>query len=183
MLLAFISKYNRSLERKRSYDFDDLDLINGINNCLCHFAITRKRFPLRVISLPAKHGNKAYLALLLILSGDIELNPGPMSSTCKTKTRKNNKEKKGKEVNSEVEITDINSVISKFKIDVNLTIPKEHPSNFLERYKDTKHFSYSTTNSEIAGTILAYHNLMYDKLGLDDDYHVSWLNLINTDSS
>lgn len=182
MLLTIVSNYIRSYERKNNYDFDELDLVNGKYNGLCHFEITRRRFPMRV--MPKKDGSRAYLALLLILSGDIELNPGPIAGTSKVKTRSTNQEMKEEAVNfEEIEITDINSVISKFCINPNLPIPKEHSSKFLDQFKGKDHFSYTTGNLDIAGTILAYYHQIYDKLGLDDDYNVSWSNLINTEKN
>ena len=51
---------------------------NGISeNYLCHYAITKRKFPVIIRPLTGSCGSKAYLALLLVLYGEVELNPGP----------------------------------------------------------------------------------------------------------
>lgn len=211
LLYTLIIRYQGSLNRKIHYDTQENKLMcsNGLfGNYECHFMITRKKYPLRIRPLSKKtHGCKAYVTLLLILSGDVELNPGPgRTDICKEKEceiiedqskdgqgklkvkgkdekvdgkqKKQSIKKVKKPLLATNEITDIESVIKLYHIKPNLPLPEEHTSTFLERFKDVQHYSYSTNNTQIASTILIFNDQIYEKLGMDDSYEISWTDLI-----
>ena len=78
LLLSLIESYVSGLNRTLRQEITGSQLLFGGNleTYLCQNAITRRKFPLRIRPLE-NGGKRAYLALLLILSGDVELNPGP----------------------------------------------------------------------------------------------------------
>ncbi len=238
MLYTLIIRYQRSLSSKVRYDanYNNVMYLNKVSdNFLCHLGISCKKFPFKTRPpLKSRGRNKAYLALLLILSGDIELNPGPdtgdMCVDCKIsegklcqddlvlcgsceelrlkpsssdaskkdeivvkqkgkkvankKARSVKEQKKNKKpLLSTNKITDLKSVYSIYDIKTDQPIPKEHPSSFLNQFENKPHYSYTTDNTRIATTIFAYHKQIYDKIGEDKEYDISWTDLINTEDN
>ncbi len=74
----------------------------------------------------------------------------------------------------------MDSVIRLYHIQPESPIPPEHPSSFLEIYKNIPHYSYSTNNTLIAPTIHTFNTQIYEKLGTNEDFEISWTNLFGT---
>ena len=226
LLLSLIESYVSGLNRKLRQETTGSQTLFGGNleTYLCQNAITRRKFPLRIRPLE-NGGKRAYLALLLILSGDVELNPGP-SPKCndcqgnegnlsqgdlipckpcelvrfpskeqaeKTHNKPHDKrgkrqdpkpttsknEKREKPLLPQSKITTLNSVEKIYNINSCILIPAEHPTKFLNKFKEQANHNYTTSNNHLASTILSFYNIIYENMGDEDSFDISWTDLIN----
>ena len=70
-----------------------------------------------------------------------------------------------------------------YSLKTNLRSPAEHPSFFLDEFKNQAHYSFTTDNIQIASTILAFHYEIYDKLRMNENFEMSWTELINNEKN
>ena len=226
LLFSLVENYVSGLNRKLCQETTDSQahFRESLETYLCQIGITRRKFPLRIRPLE-NGGKRAYLTFLIILSGDVELNPGPSSkcSDCnenegflcqgdlmlckscehvrfplkdqadetnhkpsdKRAKRQDPKQtaskngKKEKPLLPQCKITNLNSVEKIYNIDSSIQIPAEHPTEFLKKFIEQSSYYYTTSNNHLASTILSLYNIIYESMGDDESFDISWTDLIN----
>ncbi len=124
-----------------------------------------------------KNGGKSYVGLLLLLCGDIETNPGPCTVTSEVLGRQDVstrvKESKKKD-NDVINITDLQSIISGYKINMSHIIPPAHITEQTINFEGEPYLLETTNFNKLPALIFATYQIIYQGLGGDENYLVNW---------
>ena len=160
-----------------------------------------------------KFSTKTMIFLLLLMCGDIESNPGPQCNDCKLsqgkicqgdlvlcencemvrfppkarrqeRTEHKGKIDKGKTSMADIiVITDQESIITNYKLDIGLQMPPEHVSKQKDKFEGVIPYLIETTSyNHLPALILATYHIVYQGLGSDDKFFVNWTDLVEAES-
>ena len=188
----------------------DMQLLKGetaslMQSIMCHESkkLMRHGLAKRIVRYArARIGRSHIILLLILLSGDVELNPGPTSLKCQDCNKNEGQLSQGdlilcsncssirfppkdrpittkarpnKTQRKRTEITDIDSVKTIYRIKEN---EKLNNSSSTSTEATTASYVLETTNDLIAW-ILALNNVIYVKMGGDQKFLVQWVNATN----
>ncbi len=142
------------------------------------------------LTRPYRNGGKsnAFFMMLLLLGGPINQcqkcqftektnstadNESYLCSLCKSGSEPTTNEQPKKQL----KITDVPSVIHNYKIDIDLTIPKEHPATQESKFKGKLYFFKTVPVKDLPKYIFAIYQKINDEMGETDDFHVDWIDL------